>query len=137
MPSRTYSELSKLNTFDDRLEYLKLGGGVGRATFGFDRLVNQRFYKSREWQMVRSEVIVRDNGCDLGIEGYDIYEEPHVHHMNPMSLENIVHHEEMILNPEFLILTTQRTHNSIHYGTDENMYPKIVTSRRLGDTKLW
>jgi hypothetical protein len=137
LPSRRYSELVRFPTFDERFAYLKMSGGVGRATFGFDRLVNQRFYKSREWLDIRNEVIVRDNGCDLGVEGYEIFEAPHIHHMNPMSLDNIRHHEEWILNPEFLILTSHKTHNAIHYGSDQDLYPKIVTSRKPGDTRLW
>jgi hypothetical protein len=135
--SKKYSELVRFHTFDERFDYLKMSGSVGRATFGFDRLVNQRFYKSREWQNVRNEIIIRDNGCDLGVEGYDIFDAPHIHHMNPISLDNIAHHEEWILNPEFLILTTQKTHNAIHYGSDYHLYPKIVVSRKPGDTRLW
>ena len=134
---RTYSNVSRFDTFEERFEYLKLSGGVGRATFGFDRFVNQRFYKSREWRSVRDEILIRDNGCDLGIPGYEIHVDPHVHHMNPISLDNIVHNEEWILNPEFLILTTQRTHNAIHYGSDHIPHPKIVTKRTPRDTKLW
>jgi hypothetical protein len=133
---RTYSKVLQFDTFDERLEYLKIGGGIGSATFGFDRFINQRFYKSREWQDLRQYIIARDQGCDLGVIGYDIFEKPHVHHMNPISLENIVRHEEVVLNPEFLILTSQKTHNAIHYGTD-NPYPKIVTKRTPRDTNLW
>lgn len=135
--NKRYSELIRFETFDERLAYLKIGGAVGRATFGFDRLINQRFYKSREWQDVRRFVLLRDQGCDLGVPGYDIYEAPHVHHMNPISLENIVQHEECIFEPEMLITTSQRTHNAIHYGSDVNLYPKIVTRRMPGDTTPW
>lgn len=136
VPVRKYSELIRFNTFEERFDYLKMSGGVGRATFGFDRFVNQRFYKSREWQDVRNHIIVRDNGCDLGIEGYEIHERPLVHHMAPISLDNIVNNADWVLNPEFLILTTHKTHNAIHFGVD-NPYPKVVTSRTPRDTKLW
>jgi hypothetical protein len=135
--NRTYSELIQFNTFDERYDYLKLGGGVGRATFGFDRFVNQRFYKSREWRDVRDHVIIRDEGCDLGIPGYEIHVDLHVHHMNPIAIDNILHNEDWIINPEFLILTTQKTHNAIHYGSNAKLYPKIVTQRTPRDTKLW
>lgn len=133
---RSYSELRSLNTFEDRFEYLKLGGGVGRATFGFDRYINQQFYASREWADVRNFVVVRDNGCDLGIPGYEIHVNALIHHMNPMGVEDILHKEDWILDPEFLITTTQHTHNGIHYGK-ENLYPKVVTQRTPGDTRLW
>lgn len=134
---RTYSELVRFDTFEERYAYLRLGGGVGRATFGFDRYVNQNFYRSREWKRVRDEVIIRDEGCDLGILGYEIHVGPHVHHMNPIGLDNIVNNDDWILNPDFLILTTHRTHNAIHYGSNNVLYPKIVTERTPRDTKLW
>ncbi len=134
--SKSYSELAMLNTFDERFEYLKLGGGVGRATFGFDRHINQQFYMSREWQDVRQYVIFRDEGCDLGIIGYEIHVGPLIHHMNPMVVDDILHKESWILDPEFLITTTHNTHNAIHYGTGVS-YPKVVTERTPRDTKLW
>lgn len=134
---RTYSELKRVPTFEDRLEYLRIGGGVGQSTFGFDRYLNQQFYRSREWKDLRSYIIVRDQGCDLGVPGYEIHSDLHVHHMNPISVEDIIHHEKDILDPEFLILTTQRTHNAIHYGSTEELYPKVVTERSPRDTKLW
>lgn len=133
---RKYSELENLNTFESRLEYLKLGGGVGRATFGFDRYINQRFYSSREWKDVRRHVILRDNGCDLGILGYEIYAELLVHHMNPMLPDDILGRDLGMLDPEFLITTTHVTHNAIHYGLDDP-YPKVVLERTPEDTKLW
>lgn len=133
---KSYSELSRFNTFDERFEYLKLGGGVGRATFGFDRWINQEFYTSRQWHDIRDFVIVRDNGCDLGVEGYEIHVEPLIHHINPMKAEDIVNGEEWILDPEFLITTTHRTHNGIHFGTNR-AYPKVVLARSPRDTKLW
>lgn len=134
--SKTYSELERLRTFDDRFEYLRLGGGVGEATFGFDRHVNQQFYSSVEWQQVRNYVIVRDDGCDLGIPGYEIGAEILIHHMNPMGLEDILRHADWILDPEYLITTTHQTHNAIHYGA-RNLGPKVVLNRSPGDTRLW
>lgn len=133
---KTYSELSQLTTFEDRFEYLKLGGNVGRATFGYDRYLNQQFYISSQWLRVREFVIVRDNGCDLGIAGHEIYDDPLVHHMNPMTPDDIVHQEDWILDPEFLILTCQRTHNDIHFGR-KRLEPKVVAERSPGDTQLW
>lgn len=136
MKIRTYSELRQLETFDERFEYLRLGGGVGRATFGFDRFINQQFYTSVEWKSVRNYVIVRDNGCDLGVLGYEIYHEILIHHINPMKSEDILHNESWILNPDFLITTKHSTHNAIHYG-NKNAYPKVVAERAPRDTKLW
>lgn len=133
---RTYSELSILDTFDDRFEYLKLDGGIGRSTFGFDRYVNQKFYTSQEWQAARRFIIVRDEGCDLGIPGYEIHIGPLIHHINPMNVDDILHNESWILDPEFLVLTSHNTHNAIHFG-GENLYPKVVTERSPRDTKLW
>ena len=137
MITRTYSELRQLETFADRFEYLKLGGSVGRPTFGFDRYLNQRFYTSSEWKKVREHVIARDLGLDLGIEGHDIHDKIIIHHMNPMVPDDIVHEDMSILDPEFLITTCHRTHNAIHYGSDVNLIPPEVTERSLGDTKLW
>lgn len=136
MMTKTYSDLVRLDSFEERFEYLKLGGGVGRSTFGFDRHINQRFYTSREWHDVRDYVIFRDEGCDLGVPGYEIHVKPLIHHMNPMVVDDIIHGETWILDPEFLITTTHHTHNAIHYG-GENSYPKVVTERTPRDTKLW
>jgi len=136
MKIRTYSELSRYHGFQERFDYLKLGGSVGRATFGFDRYLNQDFYRSSQWKQVRNEVILRDNGCDLGVPGYDIHVGLLVHHMNPIVPDNIVNGDEWILDPEFLILTTKETHNAIHYG-NPSLLPKVTTERRPGDTKLW
>lgn len=134
--TRSYTELSRLSTFEERFEYLRLEGGVGRATFGFDRHVNQKFYLSKEWHDVRSFVIVRDNGCDLGLSGYEIYISPLIHHMNPMGVEDILHKADWILDPEFLITTRHDTHNAIHYGV-QDLYPKVVVERTPNDTRLW
>jgi hypothetical protein len=133
---RTYSELSRLTTFEDRYEYLKLGGILGNLTFGFDRWINQRFYKSQEWKTVRNHVIVRDQGCDLGIPGYEIYSDLLVHHVNPMSVEDLKHHAHWAIDPEFLITTSLQTHNAIHYG-DESLLPRGPVVRERGDTTLW
>jgi hypothetical protein len=136
MKNRSYSELVHFDTFEDRFEYLKLGGAVGSATFGYDRWLNQRFYTSRAWRSVKQEIIIRDNGCDLGILGMEIHINILVHHMNPMTPEDISRGEEWIIDPEFLICTTKLTHNAIHYGTDKAL-PKVVASRSPNDTKLW
>jgi hypothetical protein len=136
METRTYSQLRRRQTFESRFEYLSIGGDVGEATFGFDRWINQRFYRSREWKQVRDHVIFRDNACDLGIEGYEIHANLLVHHMNPIVAEDLIRGEEWVLDPEFLITTTHRTHNAIHYG-DESLIRKPFVERRPGDTKLW
>ena len=133
---RCYSELEELPTFEQRYRYLALNGTVGRSTFGFDRWVNQRFYRSRDWQRIRHAVILRDQGCDLGIDGYEIYSNLVIHHMNPMGVDEIIHGNEEILDPEFLITTTHQTHNAIHYG-DESLLPRPHVDRRPGDTQLW
>lgn len=133
---RSYRELRRFGTFIDRFEYLSLKGNVGESTFGFDRWINQRFYRSHEWKRVRNYVIVRDNGCDLGIEGHEIHTDLLVHHMNPVSLDDIRHGEEWILDPNYLITTSLATHNAIHYG-DEKLLPKGPIVRQPGDTKLW
>lgn len=136
MTIRCYSDLVYLKTFDERFAYLKLDGSVGRSTFGFDRYVNQRFYTSPEWRSVRNVVILRDNGCDLGIPGYEVHVNILIHHVNPVSVEDIVNHEEWIFDPEFLITTCYRTHNALHFGSDDP-YPKTVVERSKGDTQLW
>jgi hypothetical protein len=133
---RTYSELVKLETFEERFRYLALKGIVGDSTFGHDRYVNQLFYRSREWRQMRHQIIARDLGCDLGIEGYEIHDAVYIHHMNPMTVESIAHGDSSILDPEFLISATHRTHNAIHYG-DETLLLKAFVPRRPGDTKLW
>ena len=133
---RTYSELIKLKTFKDRFEYLKLDGIVGEETFGFDRYMNQIFYKSREWTSVRRTVIIRDNGCDLGVEGYEIHGKILIHHMNPINLSDIVHKTDELLNPDYLITTVLSTHNAIHYG-DASLLPVLPIERRANDTCPW
>jgi len=133
---RRYSELRRLETFEERFDYLSLKGFVGESTFGFDRWINQGFYRSREWRWVRNEVIVRDEGCDLGIPGYEIGTDLLVHHMNPIMVSDISDQTEWLLDPEFLITTTMRTHNAIHYGNGHRPYRTSVP-RQPGDTKLW
>jgi hypothetical protein len=136
MRVRTYTELRRLSTFEERFAYLSLRGEVGVATFGGDRWVNQRFYQSREWKYVRDQVVFRDNGCDLGIPGYEIFARVMVHHMNPVTLEDFMCGGEFVLDPRYLITTTHRTHNAIHYG-DETLIARPPVDRRPGDTKLW
>lgn len=133
---RTYSELSRLHTFKERFEYLRLDGIVGAETFGFDRYLNQIFYNSDEWKAVRKTVIIRDNGCDLGIKGYDIHGKIIVHHMNPFSIDDVLHRKEELLDPEFLISTVLNTHNAIHYG-DESLLPSAPIVRTKNDTCPW
>lgn len=136
MKIRCYSDLRRLDSLEDRYEYLSLKGQVGERTFGWERYVNQRFYTSREWRNIRNHVIVRDNGCDLGIEGFDIHERAIIHHMNPMTVDDIERGINDILDPEFLITTTHMTHNAIHYG-DVRLLPRVFVERHAGDTKLW
>lgn len=133
---RTYSELSLLPTFEERFEYLKLGGEVGASTFGFDRIFNQVFYRSREWKSIRHQVIVRDNGCDLGIDGYDIYGKIIIHHINPISMEDIEKRSEFLLNPDYLICVSHGTHNAIHYGNTDLLI-QTPAERYPNDTCLW
>lgn len=134
--NRSYSELRRLNTFEERYDYLQLAGQVGAATFGFDRYLNQAFYRSSEWKSIRNRVIVRDEGCDLGVPGYEIYDRIYIHHMNPMTVEQVEHGDQAILDPEFLISTTHRTHNAIHYGDRSSLLSRHF-DRQPGDTKLW
>jgi len=133
---RTYAELQSITSFEERYHYLALRGVVGDITFGFDRWINQKFYTSREWKRIRQQVIARDGGCDLGIEGYEIHSRLLIHHMNPMRAHDIVHGNDDILDPNFLITTTHNTHNAIHYG-DESLLARPLVDRRPGDTKLW
>lgn len=133
---RTYSELITLPTFEERFKYLKLDGQVGEDTFGFDRYINQKFYKSKQWLRIRDEVILRDLACDLGVEGYDIYSRILIHHMNPITKYDIIHQTDMLLNPEYLICTTKNTHDAIHYG-DEDTLLRLPTARTKNDTCPW
>lgn len=133
---RTYSELSQFKTFEDRYNYLRLEGIVCKETFGFDRYINQIFYKSKEWQSVRDFVIIRDNGCDLGVEDYEIHGRILIHHMNPISKKDLEEKRDYLLNPEYLIATTHSTHNAIHYG-DSNLLSRNPVVRIKNDTCPW
>lgn len=134
---RSYSELAKLNTFEERFKYLMIGGAVGVETFGFDRYLNQALYNSSEWKRVRNEVILRDNGCDLGIEGYEVNKRILIHHMNPISINQVLNRDPIIFDPEYLISTTHATHNAIHYGDESILTNYIPVERTPGDTRLW
>lgn len=136
MNIRTYSELITLPTYEERFEYLRLNGRVGESTFGFDRYLNQIFYNSREWKAVKNEVIVRDNGCDLGVEGYEINGIIIVHHINPLTMKDITERTKYLLDPEYLISTAYNTHNAIHYG-DESLLIKAPVERCKYDTCPW
>jgi len=134
--TRSYSELMEIDDFEERFRYLALRSKVGIATFGYERHLNQRFYTSREWRQLRDFVIVRDRGCDLASMQWPIHTRPIIHHMNPITVDQVAHGDEGILDPEFLITTTLRTHNAIHYG-DERQLLRPLIPRRAGDTKLW
>lgn len=136
MSIKTYSELSKLITFEKRYNYLRLNGLVGKETFGFDRYLNQVFYRSSKWRSIRDFVIVRDNGCDLGIEGREIHGRIIIHHMNPITIQDITQQTEFLLDPEFLISTAHETHNAIHYG-DTNLLIQKPVERKRNDTCPW
>ena len=133
---RTYSELSLLPTFEERYRYLRLTGQVGQETFGFDRYLNQVFYRSQRWKKIRDHVIIRDNGCDLGVEGYEIHGRIIIHHMNPITIEDIERESSYLLDPEFLICTVHNTHNAIHYG-DERLLITAPVERTINDTCPW
>lgn len=135
---RTYSELIKFSTFEERYEYLRLNGQVAEETFGFDRYLNQIFYKSKEWRSVRDHIITRDNGCDLAVadreipDGVRIY----IHHMNPIMVKDILHRSDILLNPEYLITTIKNTHDAIHYGDSSLLY-SVPVERTRNDTCPW
>ena len=136
MKIKTYTELSKFVTFEDRFEYLRLDGAVGEETFGFDRYLNQLFYRSQKWKRVRDRVIIRDNGCDLGVDGYEIRGRIIIHHMNPITIRDIEQESDLLLNPEYLICTVHNTHNAIHYG-DATLLPQAPITRIKNDTCPW
>lgn len=135
---RTYDELIRLGSFEKRFEYLRLQGNVGRDTFGSDRYLNQLFYRSQEWKHIRNQVIARDNGCDLGVEGYEIHKGQRIliHHMNPLRIDDILDQTEYLMDPKYLITTTFRTHNAIHYS-DESLLPILPKERTPNDTCPW
>lgn len=136
MKIRTYSELIQLPTFEERFEYLKLNGSVGKDTFGFDRYLNQAFYTSKEWRTLRYKIIVRDNGNDLGVEDYEICGNILIHHINPITVEDIKTRSDFLMNPEYLISTSKRTHDAIHYGDGKNILTTPVIRTR-NDTCPW
>lgn len=133
---RTYSELIKLPTFEQRFEYLRLDGSVGRETFGFDRYLNQILYNSPEWKRFRRDIVIRDNGCDLACEGYEIHSRILIHHINPITIEDIINRSPIIFDPENVISTTHNTHNAIHYG-DKDLLITGPIERTKNDTCLW
>lgn len=133
---KTYHELSRLKTFEERFQYLKLDGVVGVDVFGGSRYLNQKFYKSDEWKSVRRKIILRDNGCDLGVDGYEIHDKIIIHHINPLTVDDIRDASDYLLNPENLICVTQATHNAIHYGKEANI-PNQITDRQMNDTCPW
>ena len=134
---RTYSELIKIPTFEERFEYLKLKGFVGNETFGYDRYLNQNFYKSSQWRSTRNKVIARDMGCDLGCEGHEIYGKVIIHHMNPITVSDIVDVTEYLMNPEYLICVSYDTHQAIHYGDRNLLQERTFVERKPYDTCPW
>lgn len=134
--SRSYSELIRISSFEDRYSYLRLDGEVGSVTFGFDRYLNQRFYHSAEWRSIRDFVITRDNGCDLAVDGRPIFDKIYIHHMNPICVKDFDMVRDRLYDPEFLICVSHDTHNAIHYGT-EKLLPKDPIIRRPNDTCPW
>lgn len=133
---RCYKDLSRLESFMERYQYLKIHGKVGEETFGLDRYINQSLYKSQRWRNIRSQVIIRDNGCDLGVDGHEIDRYIVVHHMNPITLEDIEEERDIVFDPEYLICCASRTHQAIHFG-DEGLLPKDYVERKPNDTCLW
>lgn len=135
---RTYSELVELSTFEERYEYLRLGGKVGEETFGFDRYLNQVLYTSPEWRSLRNQIITRDCGCDLGVPGREIPDgvKIYIHHMNPITVEDIANRSDFVFNPEYLICTIKNTHDAIHYGDSELLYKDPIV-RSKNDTCPW
>ena len=133
---RTYTDLIQLSTFKERYEYLRLGGLVGQDTFGFDRYLNQKFYHSHEWKQIRNKVIIRDEGRDLAMEGYELHNSIFIHHMNPIKPEDLINVPDEILNPEFLVCVSKRTHDAIHFG-DASLLPNLPDERTPNDTCPW
>lgn len=136
MDIRTYTELMKLETFEERFRYLKLIAKVGDETFGFDRYLNQQFYHSQEWKSIRNEIIIRDNACDLGIPGREMHKGIIIHHMNPITKDDLIHQSDFLLNPDYLICVSKKTHSAIHYG-DENLLLGGIIERSKNDTCPW
>lgn len=133
---RTYTEMLRFHTFEDRFHYLKLNGSVGEDTFGYDRYLNQMFYKSTEWRRLRDYVITRDNGCDLAIPDLDILDRIIVHHLNPLKVEDVIEHTEFLLDPNYLVCVSNETHRAIHYGDERMLFIEPII-RRPNDTSPW
>lgn len=136
MTIRTYTELMKLQTFEERFRYLKLVARVGEETFGFDRYLNQQFYHSQEWKSIRNEIIIRDNACDLGITGREMNKGIIIHHMNPIIKDDLIHQSDFLLNPDYLICVSKKTHSAIHYGDESLLFDGLV-ERSKNDTCPW
>ena len=136
MQSKNYSDLIKLKSFEERFDYLRLDSRIGVLTFGFDRYLNQSFYTSYKWRQIRRDVIVRDNACDLGIPERSIFGSIRVHHMNPITIEDLEFEKDIALDPEFLICVSHNTHNAIHFGNEKNLFD-LTKERKKGDTSLW
>lgn len=136
MSIRTYSELILLPTFEERFKYLQLNGRVGDDTFGFDRYINQKFYRSAEWKRIRDYIIIRDNGCDLAVDGYEIHGRILIHHINPITISDIKFSTEYLMNPDYLICVTHNTHNAIHYGDEKQIITGPI-ARTKNDTCPW
>lgn len=136
MSIKTYSELILLPTFEERFKYLQLNGRVGDDTFGFDRYINQKFYRSAEWKRIRDYIIIRDNGCDLAVDGYEIHGRILIHHMNPITISDIKFSTEYLMNPDYLICVTHNTHNAIHYGDEKQIITGPIV-RTKNDTCPW
>ena len=137
MKCKTYSELIQIPTYEDRLKYAYLGGGVGNETFGFDRWLNQRLYNSKEWRQLRNDIIIRDNGCDLAMKGYDLYDRILIHHLNPITYDDVVNRADCIFDPENLICVSHDTHNYIHYGIQDDKLKGLNFERTPNDTCPW
>lgn len=133
---RTYTELSKLETFKERFEYCKVPGTVGTDTFGYERYLNQTFYTSPEWRSIRRQVILRDNGCDLGVPGHELNRYIYIHHLNPITKQDILDRSDILMNPEYLICVSRETHNAIHFGDASNLIQDPI-ERRPNDTCPW
>jgi hypothetical protein len=133
---KTYSELIRRTSFEERYDYLRIGGAIGIATFGSSRYLNQSFYTSYQWRRIRDEVILRDNGCDLGMSGYQIFDKVVIHHMNPVTEDDLYEMSPFLIDPEFLICVSPRTHNAIHYG-DAQLLPALPIVRSRNDTSPW
>ncbi len=134
--AKTYTEMIKLSTYEERFRYLKIGGVIGEETFGFDRYLNQVFYKSKEWRSIRDKIIARDLGCDLAVKNREIWGKILIHHINPISAKDIVNRSDLLLNPDYLVCCSKRTHDAIHYGDESILFTGFV-ERKPGDTCLW